>query len=177
MNSKAKNQQVFLRAAATIVRKFSNAQFVLVGDGPLRQDLERLTDDLGLRKNVIFLGERLDIPAVLAAMDGSVVASSSESLSNVILESMAAGVPVVATDIPGNREVVKAGNTGILVASGSVTELVAALEQLLSYPSLRQALSARAKRYAKETYNFDCVRQQYEDLYAQLNSAKAVKNP
>ena len=96
MNTRAKNHHLFLRVAARLCERFPALQFVLVGDGPLRHELEREADDRGLGRTVLFLGDRRDIPAVLASLDISVLPSGSESLSNVILESMAAGVPVVA---------------------------------------------------------------------------------
>ena len=93
MNATYKNHCVFLRAAARVSRKFPNVEFVLAGDGPLRSELERQALELGLQGRVQFLGDRRDITAVLASMNVSVVPSASESLSNVMLESMAAGVP------------------------------------------------------------------------------------
>lgn len=99
MNARYKNHHVFLRAAVRIHDKFPDVEFLLVGDGPLRSELEQEAEKLGLRDRVQFLGDRRDISALLASMDLSVVPSASESLSNVALESMAAGVPVVATRV------------------------------------------------------------------------------
>lgn len=99
MNAEYKNQSLFLRAAARVAPRFPNVEFLLVGDGPLRPQLERQAAELGVQSQVRFLGDRRDIPAILASMDISVVPSASESLSNVMLESMAAGVPVVATAV------------------------------------------------------------------------------
>ena len=87
-------------------QRVPEAEFLLVGDGPLRPGLETMAAELGIAGKVTFTGERHDIPAILSSMDVSVLISSSESLSNVILESMAAGVPVVATDVGGNPELV-----------------------------------------------------------------------
>ena len=83
-----------------------NAEFVLVGDGPLRPELENEASSLGLGASAIFLGDRQDMPAVLASLDVAVLTSDSESLSNVILEAMAAGLPVVAYSVGGNSELV-----------------------------------------------------------------------
>ena len=103
MNAQSKNHKMFLRAAARLCGRFPDVEFVLVGDGPLRPELEREAESLGLKAQVSFLGDRQDIPAVLASLDVCVLPSSSESLSNAILESMAAGVPVVASRVGGNR--------------------------------------------------------------------------
>ncbi len=101
MNAVYKNQGRFLQAAARLTGKLSGVEFVLVGDGPLRADFERQAADLGLGSRVQFVGDRRDIPEILASLDVSVVPSTSESLSNVMLESMAAGVAVVATSVGG----------------------------------------------------------------------------
>src|SRR5262249_6818156 len=106
MNAQYKNNHGFLRIAAQVVRQLPNVEFVLVGDGPLRASLEKYAAELGLGKSVIFLGERRDIPAVLASMDVAVLTSESEGLSNAILEAMAARLPVVAYDVGGNGELV-----------------------------------------------------------------------
>ena len=95
MNHSGKNQGLLLQAAAQIAGEFPNAEYVLVGDGPLRKSLEQLAAELGIKHQVQFLGERMDIPKVMASLDISVVTSNSESLSNAILESMAAGKPVM----------------------------------------------------------------------------------
>src|SRR5581483_3723883 len=99
MNSAAKNHRGFLQAAAKLGAVFPEAEFILAGDGPLRSELQAEAAALGLGNRVLFLGDRRDVPAVLASLDIMVVPSDSESLSNVILESMAAGVPVVATRV------------------------------------------------------------------------------
>ena len=92
MNADYKNHAGFLRIAAEVHQHFPEAEFLLVGDGPLRAEIENQAGALGLSKRVIFLGDRRDIPALLASSDISVLTSNSEGQSNVILESMAAGV-------------------------------------------------------------------------------------
>ena len=104
MNHRYKNQSGFLRIAARIHKRMPDVEFVLVGDGPLRQELEREASNLGLGASAIFLGDRQDMPSVLASLDVAVNTSDSESLSNVILEAMAAGLPSVAYNVGGNSE-------------------------------------------------------------------------
>ena len=174
MNNPVKNHPLFLRAAARVAASFPAVQFLLVGDGPLRPDLEGLADRLGLRHRVEFLGERDDIPSVLAALDISVVTSSSESLSNVILESMAAGVSVIATDVGGNRELVRHGETGLLI-SPSEDQLVDAMQLLLSQPELRRQFTARSRRFARDHFGLDQIRRRYEQLYTTLIAEKRAK--
>src|SRR5437667_404866 len=104
MNDRSKNHVIFLRAAARLAAKFQCVEFVLVGDGPLRPELETLVRELELGSRVRFLGDRHDIPEVLASLNITVLPSSSESSSNAIVESIAAGIPVVASDVSGNTE-------------------------------------------------------------------------
>jgi L-malate glycosyltransferase len=167
MNTLSKNHRMFLRAAACLRSKFSELEFVLVGDGPLRPDFEREAVDLGIRKHVHFLGDRRDIPAVLASIDISVLPSDSESLSNVIIESMAAGVPVVASRVGGNPELI-AQSRGILVTPGDERSLVAEIERLLRDSSMRAELGRNAKKFAQEHFTIAEMRQRHEDLYTNL---------
>lgn len=172
MNHPAKNQDLFLRAAARVAGCFPDAEFVLVGDGPNRSGLERLAGELGIANRVKFLGERKDIPSVLASLDISVVTSDSESLSNVILESMAASRAVIATRVGGNAELVQEGKTGLLIQSRDIDELVHALENLLKNPFLRLAMGHNAKIVARRDFSLSRIATQYEDLYSSLLEQK-----
>jgi glycosyltransferase involved in cell wall biosynthesis len=151
--------------------------FVLVGDGPLRSALEALVEQLGLRDRVTFLGDRHDIPAVLAALDISVSSSSSESLSNVIMESMAAGIPVVASNVGGNPELVENGKTGFLFCSGDEEQFAAALETLVAQPELRKQFGSVARERAQAEYAIPRVRDRYQDLYRSLLAEKGWRLP
>lgn len=171
MNAAYKNHSMFLRAVARVRRKFSNVEIVLVGDGPLRPQLEREAADLGLEDRVIFLGDRRDISAALACMDVSVVPSISESLSNVMLESMAAGVPVVATAVGGNIEL--AGHErALLVPPEDEEALAAGLEKVLADHGLRAEMGRRARRFAQENFSTEQVRRQYLSVYAEVLAGK-----
>jgi L-malate glycosyltransferase len=172
MNNPVKNHAMFLHSAARVIATCNQVEFLLAGDGYLRPDLQNLARTLELEDRVIFLGEREDIPAVLAAIDVSVVASSSESLSNVILESMAAGVPVVATNVGGNAELVQHGQTGLLVAPNEEQRLAEAIQQLLVRPELRHQYAARAQCWVRDHFGADNIRRQYECLYENLLATK-----
>jgi glycosyltransferase involved in cell wall biosynthesis len=101
--------------------------------------------------------------------------SSSESLSNVILESMAAGVPVVATDVGGNPELARDGETGSLVPPGDQPRLVDALLRLARDPSLRQHFSQRGREFARSSFHIDVISQRYEELYLSLLEEKGIR--
>jgi len=176
MNTPTKNHQLFLRMAARLRSRFENVQFVLVGDGPLRPDLERQARELGLGRHVLFLGDRSDVPALLASMDVSVLPSASESLSNVIIESMAAGLPVVASRVGGNGELL-AEDCGVLVPSNDEEALAAAVDRLLRDKSMRTTLGEHAKTFARANFTLERMRQRHEDLYQQLLEKKRWRAP
>lgn len=175
MNDPVKHHPAFLRAAARVVRELPEVEFLLVGDGPLRPGLETMAAELGIAEKVTFTGERHDIPAILSSMDVSVLISSSESLSNVILESMAAGVPVVATDVGGNPELVSDGETGMLVPPGNEDRLVDAVLRLARDAELRLDCSQRARKFARSSFHIDVICRRYEELYVSLLEEKGVR--
>jgi glycosyltransferase involved in cell wall biosynthesis len=172
MNSAAKNHAVFLKAAAKLLKQSPAVEFVLVGDGPLRAGLEKMAAELGITDKVLFAGERHDVPALLASLDISVLISASESLSNVIIESMAAGVPVVANNVGGNPELVVDGQTGLLVAAGDENKLVEALAHLVRDPVARSQYAARGKEFARTHFHIEQVCRQFEQLYLELAAAR-----
>ncbi len=175
MNHRYKNHSGFLRIAAQIHTRLPNAEFVLAGDGPLRQELEREAASLGLGGSIIFLGDRQDMPAVLASLDVAVLTSDSESLSNVILEAMAAGLPAVAYDVGGNSELLS-DQHGILIPAGNETNFADAVEKLLSDAALRERMGHNARQFAQENFSLDRVRQRYIDLYVGLLQKKRRGN-
>jgi glycosyltransferase involved in cell wall biosynthesis len=181
MNHRYKNHSGFLRIAAQVHRNIAHqrmpdAEFVLVGDGPLRPELENEASSLGLGASAIFLGDRQDMPAVLASLDVAVLTSDSESLSNVILEAMAAGLPVVAYSVGGNSELVN-DQRGALVAAGNETDFANAIQNLLSDAHLREHQGSNARRFVEENFSLDRVRSRYEDLYLTLLEKKGRRKP
>src|SRR5436190_5001050 len=124
----------FLDAVSSVLTSFPNARFLVVGEGPARLDLEVYAQNKGYGQAVIFTGARLDVPLILRETSISVLPSLSEGLSNVLIESMAAGVPVVDTQVGGNTEIVDDGTTGLLVPSRDSNALAKAILQLLSDP-------------------------------------------
>ena len=175
MNHRYKNHSGFLRIAAQVHRRMPDAEFVLVGDGPLRPELEKEASSLGLGASAIFLGDRQDMPAVLASLDVAVLTSDSESLSNVILEAMAAGLPVVAYRVGGNSELLS-HQRGALIPAGNETSFAEAVEKLLADSALREQLGRNALQFAKENFSLDEVRQRYEELYITLLQKKRRRN-
>ena len=167
MNARYKNHSGFLRIAARVKQQLPNVEFLLAGDGPLRAEVEQQAESLGLKDAVVFLGDRRDIPAVHASMDIAVLTSDSESLSNVILEAMAAGLPVVAYRGGGNPELIN-DQRGSLVSAGNEVEFADAIIQLLGNPSLREQCGRNARVFAEEHFGLEGVRDRYQRLYRSL---------
>jgi glycosyltransferase involved in cell wall biosynthesis len=175
MNHRYKNHSGFLRIAAQIHQRMPDVEFLLIGDGPLRQELEREAASLGLGASAIFLGDRQDIPAILASLDVAVLTSDSESLSNVILEAMAAGLPVVAYGVGGNSELLT-HQRGALIPAGNETSFADAVEKLLADSTLRQQAGRNALQFAQENFSLDRVRRRYVELYVSLLQKKRRGN-
>jgi L-malate glycosyltransferase len=171
MNTRSKNHRILLEAAARLRERSQSFELVFVGDGPLRPELEQLAEELRIGGSVQFLGDRHDIPAILASLDVTVLPSSSESLSNAILESMAAGVPVIANRVGGNSELIAEGR-GFLVQPNDVEALEAALVQIAADAPLREILGGNAKRFALENFTIEQMRNKHEELYAELLERK-----
>jgi len=171
MNAHYKNHGIFLRSAKLLSQRFPNLDFALVGDGPLRGHLEKEVSACGMDGKIHFWGDRADIPAVLASFDISVVPSASESLSNVMLESMAAGVPVVATAVGGNIEI---GNDdrALLVPANDEQALADALARLVRSVDLRSTLAHSAQESVRKNFSVERVCRQYEQLYVAVLSAR-----
>jgi len=175
MNHRYKNHSGFLRIAAQIHKRMPNVEFVLVGDGPLRQELETEAASLGLGASAIFVGDRQDMPAVLASIDVAVNTSDSESLSNVLLEAMAAGLPAVAYEVGGNSELLSP-QRGALIPAGNETDFADAVQKLLADSTFRHELGRNARQFAQESFSLDQVRQRYVELYVMLLQKKRSRN-
>lgn len=129
--SREKNHELCLEMAHALMQQRDDLHLLLVGDGKERRRIEATIDRLGLRERVTLLGMRPDVPDLLAAIDVSVNTSIREGLCNALLESLAAGVPVLATRVGGTPELVAEGRHGALFSSGNVDEAVAAATRLL----------------------------------------------
>ncbi len=138
----------------------------LVGEGPAEQELRRLAHELGVAELVGFAGRQEDVTPHLDDADVFVLYSRVEGLSNALLEALAAGLPAVVSDIPGNRTVVTDGRTGLVVPVDDAPALASALERLLTDDGLRTRLGTAGRLAVEQVYSFDRVAAQYIDLYA-----------
>lgn len=160
-----KRVDVLLDAAPLIFVRHPDAEILIVGDGGCRAQLETLARTNLVADRVRFLGHRDDVPAILAGADVFVLPSRSEALPNAVVEAMASGLPVVASDVGGIPELVKDGRTGRLVPPGDAARLAAALIDILDHPDRALQMGQAGRRQIEEQYSFDRMVHQFETLY------------
>lgn len=165
----------FIEAAASLAPAFPDARFLIVGgdferaaDAAYRAELERLAGRLGVGDRVVFTGFRSDVPELLAETAVSVLPSLSEGFSNTVLESMAAGVPVVATRVGGTPEMIEHDRDGLLVPPRDTRALAEAIGAALGDPALAARLGGEARRRAARCFSFDKTARETEALYLRL---------
>lgn len=159
-----KGHAMFLDAASEIARWHPTVRFALIGDGRLRQSLEEKAHTLGIRHRVWFGGWRTDVESILAHATIAVSASESEGLSNAIIESMAAALPVVATRVGGTPELVT-DKTGFLVESSDARTLARRVNQLLASPELARQLGAGGRLRVERDYSTARLEERLQTLY------------
>lgn len=158
-----------LRAFAHLRAQLSRPVVLrLVGEGPAHADLRALAADLGITDAVDFAGPHDDVAHQLDRADTFVLPSRVEGLSNALLEAMANGLPVVVSDIPGNRTVIEDGRNGLVAPVDDPPRLADALERLLSDVGLRERLGRAGRRTIEQTYALDTVAAQYVELYSSV---------
>jgi len=145
-----------------------NDQLLIVGDGSLRPELEKLRDEMEIRKTIIFYGESENITPIMQAADIFVLPSLSEGLANVFLESMAAALPVVATNTTGNCEILKHNKNAVLFEQEDIQGLSNAILYLLENEEVARKLGYSARRYVEEYFDLNNVVIQYANLYNAL---------
>lgn len=163
-----KGHSEFLLAAASVARVHPECRFMLVGDGELRPEFERRARDLGLGDRLVFAGRRTDVPALLSRCTIAVSASHAEGLSNSIMEAMAARLPVVATAVGGNVELVDDGRTGHLVRPRDPSHLAARLIDLLRAPHLARRLGLAGRKRIERDFSSQRLGERMEQLYARV---------
>jgi glycosyltransferase involved in cell wall biosynthesis len=136
-----------------VTESCANVQFVIAGEGELETDLKALAKSLGVADNVHFLGRCTDVPALLSISSVCVLTSFAEGFSNSIIEYMAAGRAVVATDVGGAAEAIVEGETGFLVASDDDAAMAARLIELLSDEGKMTRFGANGKNVLKERFS------------------------
>lgn len=163
-----KNIDGLMRAAKLALEKFPNLVFEVAGDGEERESLERLHAELGLGDRFVLRGSVSDAAAFLRSVDVAVLPSHSEGMANALLEYMAAGRAVIATDVGANAKLLQDGKCGRLVPPGDAEALVSALGELLANPLRAAGLGAAARRRAESDFSRDAMRRRFESFYRKL---------
>ncbi|MDQ7830680.1 MAG: glycosyltransferase [Desulfovibrionaceae bacterium] len=159
-----KRQDVLLAAMAILSRECPRARLCIAGTGSLEHALARQAKELGVADRVRLLGERSDIPELLGAADMVAVASVWEGTSLSLMESMAAARPIVATDIPGNRELLDPGQA-LLVPAGDVRAMARAMAELAADPAMGRTLGQAAREKARRVFDIRIVAAAYQALW------------
>ena len=163
-----KQHATLIEAFARVLHLQPSARLLLVGEGPLRGAIQAQVDALGIGARVDLLGARADVENILPACDIFTLASSTEGMSNAILEAQACALPVVATRVGGNPDLVQAQLNGLLVPPQSAADLALALGELIAQPRQRSALGLRARHCVLHGYSLDAMSAGYQDLYQEL---------
>ena len=164
-----KGYEYLLRAVPQVVAQFPQAHFVIVGDGELREQLPQLAQDLDIAKHVLFTGPRSDIEAIIASFDLFVNSSLWEGLPTVLMESMAARIPVIATTVAGNLELVIPDQTGILIPPADPAALAQAILRLLQTESvILDTMTDQAYQHIQQRFSITAVARLHEQYYQSI---------
>lgn len=160
-----KNQKLLLEAFSDVIKSGIASQLIICGEGELWDELSNECNELGISNTVKMLGDRSDIPDILAVSDAFVLSSNSECCPMVIIEAFAAGIPVITTDVGGTREVV--GKAGICVEKGNRQQLANAMKKMVEDQAYYKTLADRT-HLEIERFQIDRIVQQYENLYEKV---------
>ncbi|MBI1936238.1 glycosyltransferase [Candidatus Woesearchaeota archaeon] len=171
-----KGTEYLIRAIPMVLEKLPNSKLLIVGDGPEKERLENLTNELKLNRNVIFAGKVInqDLPKYYATADifvgPSIVAKGgdTEGLGIVFLEAIASGTCVVGTNVGGIPDIIKNNETGLLVEEKNLEELAKAIVKLLKDKKLQQKLKKNAMNHIRKNYSWDIVAEKFSSLYAKI---------
>lgn len=162
-----KGYPYLLKAIPAILSAVPGARFYIAGDGELNASLQSMAKELGIQDSVVFMGMRTDLPFLFPQFDLFVLPSLWEGFPTVIMESMVSGVPVIATDIPGTRELIEHGKTGWLVPPRDPESLALAVTNALLHPTERETIAHQAQQ-AVQQYFIENICQEYLELYERL---------
>lgn len=163
-----KNHKLFIEAAAKVVAQKENTYFLIVGDGPLRKNIEKLSYELNINKNTIFTGWRNDLPLIYASLDILVCSSNNEGTSVSVIEGMASGCPVITTRVGGHPDIISDGNNGYLIEPQNIDSLTKKMLQILNNPKQSAHLKENARLDAKNNFSLESLINNIENHYDDL---------
>lgn len=164
-----KGLDCLLRAVSLLVQRYPDLQCVLIGNGPILEELRGLSRTLGLENHVFFAGHRTDVPQVLAAMDIFMLPTLREGFGVVFVEAMSMEVPVVASRISPITEIVVDERTGLLAEAGNAEAFAEAADSLLGDPERRRLMGGGGRRHVIERFNQHAMCQVHERLFGEYH--------
>ncbi len=175
---RVKNYTCLIKAFGRVSANTRKVKLLIIGDGPEREELTSLIRELNLGDQTILLGHRPDVKELLTAMDIFVLSSISEGVSIALLEAMACSLPIVATNVGGNPEVIETNKSGLLANSNDPEALSSAIDMLIADPARRKDLGKNARVRVEERFALRRMVDDYERLYLKLYNKKtnAMKN-
>jgi glycosyltransferase involved in cell wall biosynthesis len=168
----SKGHQLLIEVFARMRTKIANAMLLIVGDGIGLSEVKAQVGRLGLNSPVRLMGERQDVPTILAAMDVFCLPSETEGMPMTILEAMAAGLPVVASNVGGIPELVEEGRTGFMVGPGAADELEAALVTLANDPERAREMGRLGRDRLWNEFSVKSTLSAYEELYREVTTRR-----
>lgn len=162
-----KGPEFLIKASQTILSEHPDTYFVFAGDGPLKEDLEKKATEAGVEKNIVFLGWRDDIARILAAFDVFCLPSLNEGMGRVLVEAMAHGIPIVASDAGGIPDLVTHGRNGFLVPPKNPEELARHIQILIQNEDERRKMGEAGKKMAQR-FSHDTMVKNIAELYEEL---------
>jgi glycosyltransferase involved in cell wall biosynthesis len=163
-----KHHHTFVRAAAEVLKNRTDVTFILIGTGGLREEAEKLAEELGIREKLLFLGPQREILPYISIMDAGVNCSEGEGLSNAVMEYMSAGVPCVVSQAGGNPDLIQDGVNGYTFAIDDYKALASCMLRLFEDAGVRAAFTAAARRKIENEMSLGVIISKYEELYAAL---------
>ncbi|MDP1652044.1 MAG: TIGR03088 family PEP-CTERM/XrtA system glycosyltransferase [Rhodocyclaceae bacterium] len=168
--------RAFIRALELAPALKTRLRLVMVGDGPLRAEAQGLLDAAGVTELAWLPGERHDVPDILRGLDCFVLPSLAEGISNTILEAMASGLPVIATQVGGNPELVVEGQTGALVSAGDAEALAQAILNYATHPEQASATGRAGRAAVERRFSMEAMVSSYQGLYDCLRRVDSMRN-
>ena len=175
MHTDVKGHRLLITAAREVLCEFPKTRFVFVGDGALREELERMTSSLELQQKILFLGRCENVPEILACSDIGILPSKAEGLPNAVLEYLAARLPTITSNVGGNAEIIQDGVNGLLFPSEDAAALSKALLRLLHDPELALRLGIAGREHVRKNFGFERMIEEVDRMYSELLGARASK--
>jgi glycosyltransferase involved in cell wall biosynthesis len=164
----------FIKVANRVIEKRPKTQFLLIGDGELRPETERLIKALDLEKKVILTGWRRDVPQILKIVDILVLTSRWEGLPRVFLEAMASKLPIIATKVDGTPEVIEEGVNGFLVSVGNISSMAEKIITLLDNPEMAKEMGKKGRERVFPEFDIDLMVEKIDTLYQEIARSKGL---